>query len=174
MVVHFTKVLRVKLHLRKISSVNVDTGPHLRWYANLFRAERVQYILTTNAASLYSVVMYGRGITDSDLYLKHFLTALREQLEAADMQMMYKRCIAPHTGTVALAKAQDRSVLGSMNDMVNQYKYRLEMGSASPWHLSEAINSTPFGAIGYRYPVEAFAQLPVVSAEHIGKNGHHQ
>ena len=118
--------------------------------------------------------MYGRGITDSDLYLKQFLTALREQLEAADMQMIYKRCIAPHTGTVVLAKAQDRSVLGSMNDMVNQCKYRLEAGPASPWDLSGAINSTPFGAIGYHFPAKVFAQLPVVSAEDVERNGHSQ
>jgi hypothetical protein len=137
----------------------VDAGPHLRWYANLFRAERVQYILTTNAASLYSVVIYGRGITDDDLYLRQFLTELREQLDAADMGMIYKRCIAPHTGTVALAKAQDRSVLGSMNDMVFHCKSRLERGPISPWDLSEAINSTPYGALGYRFPREVFAQL---------------
>lgn len=161
MVVHFTKSLRAKLGLDEVSAGPVDAGPHLRWYANLFRAERVQYILTTNAASLYSVVMYGRGITDDSLYLRQFFTTLREQLEDADMELIYRRCIAPHAGSVVLAKAQDRSVLGSMNDMVQQCKFMLKADDVSPWDLSAAINRTPYGALGYRFPVEAFAQLPV-------------
>ena len=34
------------------------------WSAHLFTAERTQYILISNTASLYSMVMFGRGITD--------------------------------------------------------------------------------------------------------------
>jgi len=160
MVVHFTNKLREKLDLGEVTMTPVAAGVHLRWYANLFRADRLQYILTTNAASLYSVVMFGRGITDSDLYIRHFLVALREQLEGANMQMIYKRCIAPYTGTITLAKTEDRSVLGSMNDMVKHSKHRLERGEVSPWELGEWINNTPFGALGYRYPRDVFAQLP--------------
>jgi len=161
MIIHFTKKLREKLHLTEVSTTSVAAGAHLRWYANLFRADGVQYLLTTNAVSLYSVVMFGRGITDSDLYLKQFLTTLRDQLEANNMQMIYKSCIAPHTGTITLAKTEDRSVLGSMNDMVNQCKCVVELGKTDPWVLTEGINSTPFGAIGYRYPSETFTQLPL-------------
>lgn len=161
MVIHFTKLLREKLRLDEVSAGPIDAGPHLRWYAHLFRADRVQYILTTNAASLYSVVMFGRGITDDDLYLRQFLTELREQLDAADMGMIYKRCIAPHTGTIAVAKAQDRSVLGSMNDMVFHCKSRLERGPISPQGLSEAINNTPYGALGYGFPQKEFPRLRI-------------
>lgn len=161
MVIHFTAKLREKLHLAEVTEKPVAARPHLRWYAHLFRADGVQYILTTNAASLYSVVMFGRGVTDSDLYLRQFLPSLCDQLEAAGMQMIYKRCIAPHTGTITLSKAEDRSVLGSMNDMVFHCKHRLGCGDVSPWELGAWLNITPYGAIGYQIPREAFAQLPL-------------
>jgi hypothetical protein len=160
-VIHFTAKLREKLHLAEVTEEPVAAGAHLRWYAHLFRMDGVQYILTTNAASLYSVVMFGRGVTDSDLYLRQFLASLRDQLEAADMQMIYKRCIAPHTGTVTLARTEDRSVLGSMNDMVFHCKHRLERGDVSPWELGEWLNTTPYGAIGYQIPKQTFVQLPL-------------
>ncbi len=162
MVVHFTKKLRDKLHLTAVTEVPVPAGAHLRWYANLFRADGVQYILTTNAASLYSVVMYGRGITDANLYIRHFLTALYEQLEGSNMQMIYKHCIAPYTGTITLSKTESRSVLTSMNDMVYHSKHRLEDGAVSLWEVGEWLNAVlPYSAIGYRFPCQVFAQLPL-------------
>lgn len=160
MVIHFTNKLREKIDLPEVTERPVATGAHLRWYSHLFRARRVQYILTTNAASLYSVVMYGRGITDTDSYLQRFLPSLREQIEAADMQIIYKRCMAPYMGAITLAKTEDRSVLGSMNDMIHQIQYRLEGEDVSVWELGEWLNDTPYSAIGYRFPREAFAQLP--------------
>ena len=167
MVIHVTHKLREKLNLAEVTTVPVAAGAHLRWYAHLFRAERVQYILTTNAASLYSVVMYGRGITDSDLFLRNWLVALREQLEGADMQMIYTRCIAPHTGSITFAKTEDRSVLGSMNDMVFHSQRRLERGVVpSVWELGEWLNNMPYGALGYGFPRKVFAQLPLEKEVH--------
>ena len=161
MIFHFTNKLRKKLHIPELTQVDVATGKHLRWYANLFTAQRVQYILTTNAASLFSVVIYGRGLTDSGDYHRQFLSELRDHLEDLELRLVYERVIAPKAGEITLAKTADRSVLGSMNDMVSNCKSRLECGESSPWHLTRDLNGTPFGAIGYGFPRKVFAQMPL-------------
>jgi hypothetical protein len=143
-----------------VQPASIPTSAHLRWYANMFRVDGVQYILTTNAASLYSVVIYGRGVTSPDTYLKLFLPALSEQLQSDTMQIIHKRCIEPYTSKIVLAKTEDRSVLGSMNDMVNVSKLKLGYDPISLSDLSHAINRIPFSALGYGFPWEAFAQLP--------------
>jgi len=159
MVIHFTKKLAKKLHTPELTQGDVPVGDHLRWYANLFTAKRVQYILTTNAASLLSVVMYGRGLTDDGDYTTRFVSDLRDILDELDMRLVFERVIAPHIGRIILAKTTDRSVLGSMNDMVQHCKYRLDMEDVSPWRLSQEINSTPYSALECRYPKKAFAAM---------------
>lgn len=161
MVIHFTKKLAKKLHTPELDQGDVPAGDHLRWYANLFTARRVQYILTTNAASLLSVVMYGRGITDDSDYIMRLVSDLRDLFDDLNMQLVFKRVILPTTGQIILAKATNRSVLGSMNDMVHHCKFRLDMEDVSPWKLSQEINSTPYSALKYRYPKKAFASMPL-------------
>ena len=160
MVIHLTRKLSVKLHVAELTAVPVAAGAHLRWYSNSFLAERTQYILTVNAASLFAVVLYGRGIADVDSYVKRFLSALREQLESEGMQSIFRDCIEPWVGSVTLARTEDRSVLGSMNDMMKLCKHRLQGNSVSPRELSDDLNGTPFGAITYGFPREAFAAIP--------------
>ncbi len=161
MIVHFTDKLRKKLHIPELTTEEVRTGKHLRWYANLFTAQRVQYILTTNASSLFSVVIFGGGVTDDSLYLQRFLGELRDHLDDLDMLLIYDRVIAPKTGAITLAKTASRSVLGSMNDMVNICKYKFDIDDAGPWQASQVINDTPFTINGYKYPRDAFAQMPL-------------
>ena len=159
MVLHFTDKLRRKLHVPELTQVDVAAGKHLRWYANLFTAQRVQYILTTNAASLFSVVIYGRGITDDGDYIRQFLRELREHLEDLGLRLVYERVIALKTGEITFAKTANHSVLGSMNDMVNLCKHSLDCEKLSPWQLTKDLNGTPFKAIGYGFPKEVFAHM---------------
>lgn len=60
MIIHLTDKLRKKLKAGTLTNVEKETKPQLRWYGNVFTVKRVQYVLVTNAKSLYSVVMYGR------------------------------------------------------------------------------------------------------------------
>ncbi|MFA6450013.1 MAG: hypothetical protein WCX65_11110 [bacterium] len=159
MIIHVTEKLNKKLKLGPLTKVDTQTGAHLRWCANLFTAQRVQYILTTNASSLFSVVMYGRGITDENEYLKQFLSFLGEHLAELNMRMFFDRIIAPNTGTFTFSKTSDRSVLGSMNDMVKACKMMLEEDDLSPWDLMKEINETPYSALN-GFPREVFENMP--------------
>ena len=43
-----------------------------------------------------------------------------------------------------LAKTENRSVLGSMNDMVNMSKFHLDDPDVSPYEMTGKLNRTPF------------------------------
>jgi hypothetical protein len=161
MVIHVTGKLSKKLHIPGLPQGHIPAGPHLRWYANIFVANRTHYILTTNAASLFSVVMYGRGITDRSAYLNGLLSVLGEHLNGHGLRLIFERCILAHAGGYAFCATEDRSVLGSMNDMVRFCKSSAADRSLCPWELTELINGTPFSAIGYRQPGDAFVRMPV-------------
>lgn len=161
MVIHITEKMNKKIKCGTAGIAETEVGAHLRWYANVFTARRAQYIVTTNAASLFSIVSYGRGVTDVNSYLKQFAGSLGEYLIALDMRMIFERVIMPNTGSVTFCKTADRSVLGSMNDMVNMSKIMIDMKDASPWDLTDAINETPFGALKYGIPKEVFKDMPI-------------
>lgn len=158
---HITNKLQQKLHVPMATAFPGVDVRYLRWYANLFRANRLQYILTTHATSLYSVVLPGRGITDGATYLQALWPALEWQLALDGMTALYERHIAPHRDGVVFVKTADRSVLGSMTDMARVVAVRLERVDPhlTPLQLGADLNGIPFKSIGYRYPRKVFAQL---------------
>ena len=161
MILRFTEKLSKKLKTGPITKVERDPGPFLEWYAYLFSANRTQYILVTEAKSLLSVVMYGRGVVDDKIFINHFLSFLREYLDEKGNRLIFERVIAPNSGQIIISKTTSRSVLGSMNDMVSMSKFTLQRKDVSPMYLKERINKTPFKAIGYQSPLEAFGNLKV-------------
>lgn len=165
LVIHPTQKLQTKLRIRVLATNPTPSSDHLRRYATLFRANRRQYILTTNASSLYSVVMHGAGVTDYAKYLERFLVELRDQLQHDGMSGIYDRCIGPWATSAELAKTESRSVLGSMNDMVRLCEFRVDHSGWNPLTLARHLNEMPFGALKFRVPMKVFANLPESAAQ---------
>jgi hypothetical protein len=161
MVFHFTHAMRKKFDCDEVTEFEVPTRPHLSWYLNTFTVNRVQYILATNAASLFSIVFFKRGVRDYGDLRSTFFMLLEDQLTGLDLKLIYERIIAPATGRVVVAKTFNRSVLGSMNDMVHAIKSLKAREELSPWELSNTLNSIHFSAIRYRTPHQCFPQLPL-------------
>jgi len=160
MLIHLTDKLRTKMHFPPLDPFEEEAPVHLNWYANLFTANRVQYIITTNAASLLSIITYGRGVTDVDPYLKTFLPELREYLEEMNLQHIYHQCIQPHLGSIIFAKPTNRSVLSSMRVAILDCQAILNQRDEPPHLLAQLINQSPRKAIQFRKPPEVFVQLP--------------
>jgi len=161
MVLRFTGKLSKKLKIGPITKVERDPGPFLEWYANLFTANRTQYILVTEARSLLSIVIYGRGVVDDSIFINHFLSFLREYLDEKGNRLIFERVIGPNSGQITMSKTASKSILGSMNDMVSMSKFTLQREDVSLMYLTEMINRTPFKAIDYQSPLEAFGNLKV-------------
>jgi len=164
-VFHLTEKLRRKLHVPSLEIGPVEVLAHQRWYGNVVTAQRTQYLLATNAASLYSVVCYGRGITNDSNFLRHFLDCLKAQMNKDRLDLVYERCILPHAHNLTVLKTEDRSVLGSMNDMARACKFVLSSNDRSTMELSARLNETPYSALGYEFPIEVLQKMPVEAAD---------
>jgi len=171
MIFRLTQKMAKKVGLPPLQVMSFDQNPFIDWTAHLFRAERVQYIIVTNTASLYSLIMYGRGITEDNELIQRTLSFMREFMANDGCEFIYRRLIAPHTARVSLAKATNRHVIGSMNELIYEAKLYLTERHLSPFTTSQQINETLKSYINYNTPREAFRQLKV---ERSGKGDEQQ
>ncbi len=165
MIFRLSQKLATKLKEGVLPAVPLDENPYADWSAHLFTVNRAQYIIVANTRALYSVVMYGKGITDDSEFIKRALSALREFMEDDGQSFVYQRFIAPTSGNVQFAKALDRSVTGSINELVKFAKLYLESDEISPHEVGFKLNDILLSALapskkdGYGKPREAFKTL---------------
>jgi tetratricopeptide (TPR) repeat protein len=157
MIIRLTQKLAKKIKVAPTTAAPRTENPFADWTANLFTVGRAQYIILTHSASLYSVVFPGRGINDSDSFIEHVLSALGEQMADGGYGDVFEKHIAPLAGNVRFSKTGDRSVLGSMNELVLQAKYLL--ADKPPADAVKGLNKTPMGALEYQYPRDELAKL---------------
>jgi hypothetical protein len=165
MIFRLSQKLAKKINAGALASLPLDENLYADWSANLFTVDRSQYIIVTNTKSLYSVVMYGKVITDDSWFTKRALSTIRGFMEDDGQTFVYQRFIAPASGTVQFAKALDRSVTGSMNELIQCAKLWLADDEISPYDVGYKLNDVLLSALaknessGYRKPNEAFKLL---------------
>ena len=71
----------------------------------------------------------------------------------------FEQIIGPSAVRVALAKRQNRSVIGSTNDLILQARLDLVRKEISPYEASIFLNRMLMSYIDYRYPRDAFQEL---------------
>lgn len=81
--------------------------------------DRTHYVIPSNTKSLYSTAIYGKGITDDGRFIERALSRLREFMGRDGQGFVYGDFIAPVSATVHLAGTLDRTVTGSVNDLIN-------------------------------------------------------
>ena len=119
----------------------------------------------SNTKSLYSTVIYGKGVTDDSRFIERALSSLREFMEDDGQASVYRRFIAPASGTVRFAGALDRAVTGSMNDLIVHATAWLVEGELSPFDVGSRLNDVllsaiaPSGTRKYGTPREAFKSM---------------
>lgn len=150
MIIRPTQKLAKKLKETSLAEKPLDEVALADWSASLFTADRTQYILVANTKSLYSVVMFGRGIRDANDLIIRSLNCIREAMEDDGMGDAYQNVVAPATRTVGFAKALNRTVTGSMNEFVKYAKFFLEEDlDMSPYDVGIRLNDTPMSSLGW-------------------------
>jgi hypothetical protein len=125
MIIRVSAKLGKKIHLAPARCLPADANPLVDWSAYLFTAERVQYIMLTNTACLYSMVMYGKGITGDCQFLDRITSYMGEFMRDDGHELIFRRLIAPSAARVSYSKALNRAVTGSINDLVFQRIFQL-------------------------------------------------
>ena len=165
MILRLSQKLSTKIKADTLRALAPDENPFADWSAHLFAADRTQYILLSNTKSLYSTVMFGKGITNDSCFIERALSNIREFMEADGQGFVYHRFIVPATALVRFAKALDRSVTGSMNDMIRHATYWLAQGDISPFDVGFRLNDILLSALPrsesfpYGKPRDAFKAL---------------
>jgi len=128
------------------------------WHANLLRFDRRKCVLFAHDETLYSVFVPGLRKPEfeqlDEVFGQRLLKALVwDEFSQTQIERMLEAC-----RVVRFTRSGNRSVLGSMNDMRYQIGAHMQcdggLASVDLAQLHRALNRTPFGAIGYGYPVE--------------------
>jgi hypothetical protein len=161
MIFRLTAKLARKIGLDPLTSLPHDKGmpPLLDWHAHLFTVQRTQYILTTNTASLYSLVMPGRGITMDRQFVQALSDSLQAFLSGQGQQPSVAGGLPSPDQDAAFVKITDRHILGSMNDLIFQSKIRLQEGQQTLFTVSYYLNETPLSYLKYRSPKTVFQEM---------------
>jgi hypothetical protein len=164
MIFRLSDKLNTKIKAGTLATLPLDENPFADWSAGLFLVGRSQYILLTNTKSLYSTVLPGKGITDETTFVERALSSLGEFMDTDGQQGVYERLVAPVTGSVLFAKALNRSVTGSMNDMVKHAAFLLASGDISPVEIGSRLKGIPMSALKHDgathgFPRDAFKAM---------------
>jgi len=152
MVFRFTQKLSKKLKINPQPECDYGVSPMEEWYGHLFIANRLQYILFTNAYSLYSIIFPGKGIITMRNFMDVGFSVLDEELKDIGSGIIMEKYITPNTSTIDICKTNNRSILGSMNDMVNMSKSIFALEDSTINEVMSLLNRTPFSYLKYGNP----------------------
>jgi len=88
MIFRLTQKLARKIKLPPLPVQPLGQNPFIDWTAHLFTAERAQYIIVTNTAALYSLIMHGRGITNRNRFFQETLSYMAERVLSVSLHEM--------------------------------------------------------------------------------------
>lgn len=165
MILRLSQKLNSKIKAGKVGELPPDENPYADWSAHLFVVGRTQYVIVSNTASLYSCVMYGKGINEDDRLIERVLSTIREFMESDGLSDIYQRLVAPSSAKVSFAKALNRKVTGSLNELVMSATFALESHEVAPHDIGFGLNDLLLSAIaskedrGYGKPRETFLRL---------------
>ena len=165
MIFRLSHKLNTKIKAGALRALPLNENPYADWSAHLFAADRTQYVILSNTKSLYSTVMYGKGSTNDSHFIQRALGSIREFMEADGQEFAYHRFIAPACTSVRFAKALNRSVTGSMNDLIGHAIAWLTEGDLSPHDVGFKLNNVFLSALAVGpsassgKPREAFKSL---------------
>jgi hypothetical protein len=165
MILRLSQKLCTKIKEGSLKAMPLDDNPFADWTAHLFVADRTQYIIVSNTKSLYSTVLLAKGITDDSHLIMRALGSLREFMEEDGQAFVYHRFVSPASASVRFAKALNRAVTGSMNELILHATAMLVEGKLSPFDVGFKLNEVLLSAIApnararYGKPREAFKDL---------------
>jgi hypothetical protein len=133
--------------------------PLLDWSFHLFTARRLQHIIFCNTATLYTCLVYGRGVSSLSDLSRVGLQALEDGFEDEDLGSVFETRIRACDSPLTVAKAYSRKVTGSLNEQIHYAKYVLEEQEATPWELAEKLNGNILSSIDYNTPREALRRI---------------
>ena len=165
MIFRLSQKLNQKIKTGPLAALPLHQNPFADWSCHIFPANRRQYILLSNTKSLYSCVMDAKGITNQQLFSESAVNCIRDFTADDANQWEFRKFIATEIETVQFAKALNRSVTSSMNQLVVYAQDLLIEDQMPPHEVGFKLNDILLSAIaekksdGYGKPKEAFQKM---------------
>ena len=146
------RVLR-RLGIETIADAPVSTTRLGDWYINLLLARRHRLLIFVSEPTLLSVFI---PVKELSTLIPRFRRGLAEVLQALGAPIHAIEAETSDMETVVFAATVNRSVLGSMNDLIFQAKWELKSNPQQTLlELGLRLSQVPCKPLGYRYPREA-------------------
>ncbi|QJW98533.1 DUF6933 domain-containing protein [Frigoriglobus tundricola] len=163
MVLRLSQKLNARIKGGTLSAAPPHENSLLDWSAQAFAVGRAEYVLLSNTRTLYSVVLAGMGLRDTARLPERALGVIRATLEGTGHGANDRHHPTPAVESVRLAKALDRSVTGSMNELIVHATALLVDGGVSLAEVGVRLNDVLLSALAvgsnkYGRPRDAFAE----------------
>lgn len=133
------------------------------WHANLIYIDGKKCVLFVNNRTLFNFIAPDVSRVQIRELNALFKDGLKNVLAGENLEDAIEERICAEYAEVAYGNANNRSVLGSMNDLASHYKFHIlrEGGISSPAipSIISRLNRMPMGAIGHGYPIEALRAM---------------
>ncbi len=146
------RVLR-RLGIETIADAPVSTTRLGDWYMNLFLSRRHRLVIFVSEPTLLSVFI---PVTELSTLIPSFRKGLKGILKELDAPSRAIETETSEMETAIFAATVNRSVLGSMNDLIFQAKWELKRNPEQTLlELGLRLSQVPCKPLGYRFPQEA-------------------
>ena len=164
MILRLSQKLCTKVKADKLIDMPLAENPLLDWSATLFRLGRTEYTLLCNTSTLYSCVAPSKGVNTNSQLVARVSKIIQESMVADGYGEVFERFMAPGSQEVRFAKALNRTVVGSMNELILVASSVLSASETSLSEVGSDLNGTLLSALGqrkgdYGEPKDAFATL---------------
>jgi hypothetical protein len=152
MTFRFTKDAKEKLRIPKLSNQIVSDNTIFEWFVGVFTIQRKKFFITTNAKTLYSVISDGSGICSSSKYFQLVLDDFFNQMLKDGLGKFFENYVKCTIDESICAKTNNRSILGSMNDLI--FMSKMCLYEESVMKVTSIINKSPMSYINMDNPID--------------------
>ena len=139
------------------------------WYSNIFTFNRRNCIVFVNMKTLCTFVVPDLLKRDLSKFNDYFIEGLTILLDRAEIKSEIKNVILKEYTDIQIVKTESKSILGSMNDYVQLYKWTLRKNEDTRKWTTEQynaqVNKRPNAILEYRTPFELLDK--VINQEYI-------
>ena len=148
---------------RKPSEETQRTDEFGCWHANLLRIDRRKCVLFTHDKTLYTFFVPGLTKPHFQNFDEIFRQNLFKRLMSENLPQKHIEIFLDDIRKIEITKTNNRSVLGSMNDLTFQLKYQIAdeggLPDADISKLNHDLNRIPMSAIKEIYSIYELKNL---------------
>jgi signal recognition particle GTPase len=140
-----------------------QSNPLDEWYANLVFIDRQKCVVFINPATLFVAIAYGKRRDELRQLHQVFMESLRQALVTEQVEIEVIDRVVQRFENTQIAKTQDRSTLGCLNDVMRHFKWLSDREQDAPETRTETVvrnlNRIPWVKTSFDYALVPMEQI---------------